>query len=622
MGIKEIVKKIFKATVLSILFVFIFILQLAFLVSLTESLYFLIPVFVLVVPEVFIIKGASKCKIKNIKTQEAPILNYAESAESAENEEKIINIYDTPQASAESTNPEKFTPKDNTEDIISYLKAFTIDDAFPATSSQNEIIPYKYIYPPIELLKKYDNKDETLAYEVKEKIECLIKLFKDFNVPVIDINANIGFSIIQYAIKPAAGVRVNKILNLRNEIAMALASPIINTQSPIPNQSAIGIEVANPYRYIVSLLDIIETSEYKNYQSELKIALGMDVYKNPVYSSIPTLSPLLIGGTTGSGKSNFLHSIIVSLLFNSNPETTKLLLIDSQQKEFQIYNGIPHLLVPVISDLSRVSASFEWLVNEINMRYQFFSVNNVKNIEEYNRISTANNGYSDLPTITVIIDDLADIIINYSDSLGENLLQIVQKGRTVGIYIIISTYKPSAKIVPGIIKAGVANRIAFALPSQSDSRTIIDTAGAEKLLGNGDMLFKTLGATNLQRIQCCYISSEEITDIVKYIKSHNDRLDQKSSYNTPLYNYLNLSQGELSDDDLLLRSIDIVVESQMASTTLLQRKFKIGYARAARIIDELENGNIIGPFNGSNPRKVLISIEQWDEIKKKLSQST
>lgn len=493
---------------------------------------------------------------------------------------------------------------------ISFLKSKLKKADIISLKETHTIATDDFVYntPPFELLKLPDISKSDSDDELQQNIEKLKQLFRDFKVSIKEISAYQSASVTCYEIQPDTGVRIKNILSLKDDISLALSSPIVNIQTPIPNKSAVGIEVLNKHRKTVHLREILVSDEYTQASELLSIGLGKDMSNNIICSNLNVLSPLLVGGTTGSGKSIFLHSIIVSLLYKSSRKI-KLILIDTSGAEFGIYNGIPQLAIPVIENCKHAVKALDWVCNEIHIRYKNFSEQKVKDIDEYNKKAENYTSFDTLPEIVIIIDEIADIVKTYPQEVENSMRKITEIGNTAGIHLIISTQRPSVKVVAGIIKANIPNRIAFTLPTRTDSQIILDSVGAEKLLGNGDMLLKTLGATELQHIQGCYVSDNEIEDIVKYIKSNNQSVDYP--------HYIHNDDVDFSDY-ILEKAIEIVVDKQIASTTLLQRNLFIGYAKATRLIDELETLNIVGPFKGSNPRDVLITKKQWENIKSEI----
>ena len=485
---------------------------------------------------------------------------------------------------------------------------------------------HTYQKPPIECLK-YANNAGAMNYEeeLKNNATKLVETLNSFGVSTKIVDICRGPSVTRYELQPAAGVKISKITSLADDIALALASSGVRIEAPIPNKSAIGIEIPNKNRATVSLREIIETPVYKNAKSKLNVGLGKDITGNTICADIAKMPHLLIAGTTGSGKSVCLNAMIVSILYNSNPDEVKLLMIDPKQVEFTVYNGIPHLLVPVVSDPRKAAGALGWAVTEMLQRYKMFSENAVRDIKGYNKLAATSETLTPMPHIVIFIDELSDLMMAAPNEVEDSICRLAQMARAAGMHLVIATQRPSVNVITGIIKANIPSRIALSVSSQVDSRTIIDTAGAEKLLGYGDMLFSPVGVSKPIRVQGCFLSDEEVESVVKFIKTQGEekKYDEKVMEEIERQAVIekkpsasSSSDGDSGEggDEMIPKAIEVVVEAQMASTTLLQRKLKLGYARAARIIDELEQRGIVGPFEGSKPRKVLISKQQWMEM--------
>lgn len=497
------------------------------------------------------------------------------------------------------------------------------------TAKNNEPAQVFHTYqkPPVECLE-YANNAGAMNYEeeLKNNATKLVDTLNSFGVSTKIVDICRGPSVTRYELQPAAGVKISKITSLSDDIALALAASGVRIEAPIPNKSAIGIEIPNKNRATVSLREIIETPVYKNAKSKLNVALGKDITGNTICADIAKMPHLLIAGTTGSGKSVCLNSMIVSILYNSNPDEVKLLMIDPKQVEFTIYNGIPHLLVPVVSDPRKAAGALGWAVTEMLQRYKMFSENAVRDIKGFNKLAETSETLTPMPHIVIFIDELSDLMMAAPNEVEDSICRLAQMARAAGMHLVIATQRPSVNVITGIIKANIPSRIALSVSSQVDSRTIIDTAGAEKLLGNGDMLFSPVGVSKPIRVQGCFLSDEEVESVVKFIKNQGEEKKYDESVMEEIERQAVIekkpsasSSSSDSDsgeggDEMIPKAIEVVVEAQMASTTLLQRKLKLGYARAARIIDELEQRQIVGPFEGSKPRKVLISKQQWMEM--------
>lgn len=469
---------------------------------------------------------------------------------------------------------------------------------------------------------KSNDYEEELKYNAKKLVETL----NSFGVSTKIVDICRGPSVTRYELQPAPGVKISKITGLADDIALALASSGVRIEAPIPNKSAVGIEVPNKNKAMVSLREIVETSIYRNAKSKLNVALGKDITGNVICADVAKMPHLLIAGTTGSGKSVCLNAMIASILFNATPDEVKLVMIDPKQVEFTVYNGIPHLLVPVVSDPRKAAGALGWAVTEMLQRYKMFSEKGVRDIKGYNRLSETDNTVTPMPQIVIFIDELSDLMMAAPNEVEDSICRLAQMARAAGMHLVIATQRPSVNVITGVIKANIPSRIALSVSSQIDSRTIIDTAGAEKLLGNGDMLFNPVGMAKPVRVQGCYLSDEEVERVVNFIKSQSDEkkydeevmqeIERQAAMETSkkTSSATSADSDGSSGDEMLPKAIEVVVEAQMASTTLLQRKLKLGYARAARIVDELEQRGIVGPFEGAKPRKVLISKQQWMEM--------
>lgn len=501
----------------------------------------------------------------------------------------------------------------------------------PLTDKENsevENTEVEYSLPPLECLAMPKNKKNSLyEEELKENATKLVDTLKSFGVETRVVDISRGPSVTRYEIQPAAGVKISRITSLSDDIALNLAASGVRIEAPIPNKAAVGIEVPNKNRATVTLRELVDTDLYKKsvLKSKLTVCLGKDIAGNCTYADIAKMPHLLVAGTTGSGKSVCLNAMIVSILYNAKPDEVKLLMIDPKQVEFTVYNGIPHLMVPVVSDPRKASGALAWAVTEMLQRYKTFSENNVRDIEGYNSICDS-IGQKKMPQIVIFIDELSDLMMAAPHEVEDAICRLAQMARAAGMHLVIATQRPSVDVITGLIKANIPSRISLKVSSQIDSRTIIDAAGAEKLLGNGDMLFYPVGIAKPVRIQGCFLSDKEVETVVDFIKSQEQseyddevikEIERQAAMDKKKNGGGSVEQDGGSDgdtDEMLPKAIEVVVENQMASTTLLQRKLKLGYARAARIVDELEQRGIIGPYEGSKPRKVLISKQQWYEM--------
>ena len=461
-----------------------------------------------------------------------------------------------------------------------------------------------YKLPPIDILNDAEQTAKVSNKEVIEQGKILEETLKNFGVNAKVSKIRIGPAVTQFEIQPDIGVKVSKIINLQNDIALSLAAKDIRIEAPIPGKSAVGIEVPNS---VVSMVTLREVIKRRTSTNPLEVALGKDISGAPIMAELNKMPHLLVAGSTGSGKSVCINGIIVSILLNAKPHEVKLMMIDPKMVELNVYNGIPHLLAPVVTNPQKASDALNRIVSEMERRYDLFSHSNTRNIEAYNQYleRTADNPkkVQKLPYIVVIVDELADLMMVASKDVEASITRIAQMARAAGIHLIIATQRPSVDVITGIIKANIPSRIAFAVSSQTDSRTIIDSMGAEKLLGRGDMLFLPSGRSKPLRVQGAFLDDEEVTDIVEFITEQ-----MKANYEKSVI--MNQKQEEKSevesDDELYPDAKWFVIEEQRASASLLQRQFRVGYNRAARLIDDLEANGVIGPASGSKPRSVLI----------------
>lgn len=474
---------------------------------------------------------------------------------------------------------------------------------------ENEHIKYaSYKMPPVSLLNKVVNKsDKRSKQKVLENARRLEQTLRDFGVEASINQVTVGPTITRYEIQPRPGVKVSKIVNLTDDIALSLAAKSIRMEAPIPGKNAIGIEVPNEESQMVGIREIIESKEFNGYPSKLAMGLGKDVAGRIIIGDIAKMPHLLIAGSTGSGKSVCVNTLITSLVYKAKPDEVKLILIDPKVVELSNYNGIPHLLIPVVTDPKKAANALTWAVTEMNRRYKLFAETQVKDIKSYNEKTD-----NPLPRIVIIIDELADLMMVSANDVEDCIHRLAQMARAAGMHLIVATQRPSVDVITGVIKANIPSRIAFAVSSQTDSRTIIDMGGAEKLLGKGDMLFYPLGAAKPVRLQGAFISEAESDKIIEHIKNevgehtYADDIEEKIS---------NVNTDEVSSaDELLVECIEFVVANGQASASMLQRKFKIGFNRAARLIDDMEERGIVGPSEGSKPRKVLISKQDLEGL--------
>ena len=463
-----------------------------------------------------------------------------------------------------------------------------------------------YKKPSINCLKNYNGSKN--SYKEQNKSKEVIDTLKNFNIEIQDCNATFGPTITRYEVSPKPGTKVSKIVNLSDDLALSLAARSIRIEAPVPGKSVIGIEVPNDKPQVVGLREVITSNEFINDPSSLAVGLGKEISGKPLIADLAKMPHLLIAGATGSGKSVCVNTIITSLLYKSSPEEVKLLLIDPKVVELAHYNGIPHLLSPVVTDPKKASNALNWAVNEMNKRYQLFAENGVKDIAGYNRKCE-----NKMHKIVIIIDELADLMMACGNEVEDYICRLAQMARAAGMHLIIATQRPSVDVITGIIKANIPSRIAFAVSSQTDSRTILDMGGAEKLLGKGDMLFYPLGAAKPIRLQGAYISEEDSDKVIDFVKS---QVKEEVQYEDEIIQTISKTTNIKNDDvdEFLEDAIAFVVQSGQGSSSMLQRKYKIGFNRAARLIDSMEERGIVGPSEGSKPRKVLITMEELSKL--------
>ena len=461
-----------------------------------------------------------------------------------------------------------------------------------------------YNYPSIDLLEDRSESGAIDEGEIKEKAVSIEETLDSFGIEAKVVQIDVGPTVTCYELKPQRGVKVSKILNLSDDLALSLATSGIRILAPIPGKSHVGIEVPNDSKEIVGFKEIISTKNFANSKSKIPFAMGKSIAGDPVVSGIEKMPHLLVSGATGSGKSVCINTIIMSILYKHSPDDVKLLMIDPKVVELSVYNGIPHLIMPVITDPKKASSSLFWAISEMEKRYKAFQKYHVRDIEGYKKAAQTDESMENLPYIVVIIDELADLMMTAASEVEDYIMRLAQKSRACGIHLVIATQRPTVDVITGTIKANIPSRISFAVTSQTDSRTILDTAGAEKLLGKGDMLYAPSDSMKPLRIQGAFVSDKEVLSVVDYIKQETKVDYDQSAIETVEEN----SQvKEVDDEDELLdQATQIIIEENTASVSLLQRKLRVGYARAGRIIDQLESKGIVGPYEGSKPRKVLV----------------
>ncbi len=476
-----------------------------------------------------------------------------------------------------------------------------------------------YEFPPIQLLQEGEKKSNKGGKKaVTDTVSKLQKTLYSFGVSAKVENVSVGPAITRYELKPAEGVRVSKIANLADDIALNLAAETIRIEAPIPGKQAVGIEVPNKDNEMVHLRDIIDTDVFRDKESRLAFAVGKDVAGDVLVSDIAKMPHVLIAGSTGSGKSVCINTLISSIIYKAKPSEVKLVMVDPKVVELSVYNGIPHLLIPVVTDPKKAAGALAWAVQEMENRYNVFAQKGVRDLKGYNKAIEGEGGM--LPQIVIIIDELADLMMVAPKDVEDAICRLAQKARAAGMHLVIATQRPSVDVITGIIKANIPSRIAFAVSSQIDSRTILDMAGAEKLLGKGDMLFYPSGSAKPVRVQGAFVSDKEVEKIVGFLKANGevtyddniiDKIESSTSQDVDMKNM----EDDDGTDPFLEEAIEIVIDTRQASTSFIQRRFKVGYARAGRIIDQMEERGIISGYQGSKPREVLMSKERWEELK-------
>ena len=492
------------------------------------------------------------------------------------------------------------------------------------TLPENEPEKSSYIFPSIDLLNIVEKDGATDSMtEMQIGAKKLVSTLESFKINAEVTNICRGPSVTRYELVPEAGVRINKITGLADDIALRLAATSVRIEAPIPGKAAIGIEIPNSAKSMVSMREIIDTPEFTDAKSKLNVALGKDITGNIICADLAKMPHVLVAGTTGSGKSVCLNSMIVSILYNASPDEVKLLMIDPKMVEFTIYNGIAHLEVPVVSNPRKAAGALGWAVSEMEKRYKQFSENSVRDIKGFNKLCETRDDLVKMHQIVIFIDELSDLMMVSPKEVEDSICRLAQMARAAGIHLVIATQRPSVDVITGIIKANIPSRIALSVSSQIDSRTILDASGAEKLLGNGDMLFNPVGASKPTRVQGCFISDAEVERVVNHIKSQ-----AQTTYNEETMHEIeakaaaaeNSKKKDVGDEDegdwdpMLNDAIEVVVNAGGASTTMLQKKLKLGYARASRVMDQLEEKGIVGPSEGAKPRQVLLTKQQWYEM--------
>ena len=510
----------------------------------------------------------------------------------------------TAAAVAVSDNSDNTVNKDKTSQEAS-VETIEIEDLKTSASG--------YTLPPVELLKQGKTSSKKSSENLAENARLLEETLKSFNVEAKVVNVTKGSSVTRYEIQPAIGVKVSRIVSLSDDIALNLRARSIRIEAPIPGKAAVGIEVENETRETVTIREMIDSREFKREASKLAFAVGKDISGRPVVADLAKMPHLLIAGATGSGKSVCINTIIASILYRATPDEVRLIMVDPKMVELGNYNGIPHLLIPVVTDPNKAAAALNWAVAEMTNRYKKFAENNVRDLKSYNALMKREKKTEEImPQIVIIIDELADLMMVASSQVEQAISRLTQLARAAGMHLIVATQRPSVDVVTGLIKANIPSRIAFMVSSQIDSRTIIDMAGAEKLVGNGDMLYKPQDIDKPLRIQGPYISDDEVMNLIRFVKSQVE----DENYDSEIAE--TIEKGDVSvasndqADELMDEAIMTVIDAGQASVSMLQRKFRIGYNRAARIIEDMQSLGVIGPPDGSRPRSVLWSIEDYN----------
>jgi DNA segregation ATPase FtsK/SpoIIIE, S-DNA-T family len=540
----------------------------------------------------------ARLELENQETRSSPIIHVATQAqeESIRPEPIISNFADR----AYQQNDEQKTVVEDVEEVV------VEEDLHPIAFTEVENVDYQL--PSIDLLKQPRHTDQSGEYAlIHENAAKLERTFQSFGVKANVTQVHLGPAVTKYEVHPDAGVKVSKIVSLTDDLALALAAKDIRMEAPIPGKSAIGIEVPNSEVAIVSLREVLESKKNDKPEAKLLIGLGRDITGEAVLTELNKMPHLLVAGATGSGKSVCINGIITSILMRAKPHEVKMMMIDPKMVELNVYNGIPHLLAPVVTNAKKASQALQKVVNEMERRYELFAHSGTRNIEGFNEHIRRHNAEEEgqqplLPYIVVIVDELADLMMVASSDVEDSITRLAQMARAAGIHLIIATQRPSVDVITGVIKANIPSRIAFAVSSSTDSRTILDMGGAEKLLGRGDMLFFPVGSSKPVRVQGAFLSDEEVEEVVEFVIDQ-----QKAQYQEDMIpdDIPEKARGKV-EDEIYGDAVDLVLEMQTASVSMLQRRFRIGYTRAARLIDEMEARGIVGPYEGSKPRTVLM----------------
>ncbi len=573
-------------------------------------------------------KPKKKAKTKAEKTQDVE-----EAEEPADDYSKLIAEIN--QATSKNKQSRQETKKKTIDDIV---KTASEDKTEKSDEEKSEPIPEfvvteedmqkevkEYKLPSVDILKTVKHKSaKDVSAELKNNAELLVDTLASFGVQAEITDISRGPTVTRYELKPASGVRISKITNLSDDIALNLAAVNVRIEAPIPGKAAVGIEIPNTVKNSVSMREVIDSADFNAQKSLLSAGLGKDIAGKTVFCDIAKMPHLLIAGTTGSGKSVCMNSIIVSILYRANPEEVKFLMIDPKKVEFSKYENIPHLLVPVVTDPRKASGALGWAVSEMLERYQKFSDTGVRDIEGYNRYVEKHEDMKPMPKIVICIDELADLMMAAPKEVEDSICRLAQMARAAGMHLVIATQRPSVDVITGLIKANISSRIALTVSSAIDSRTILDSSGAEKLLGMGDMLYSPIGSNKPLRVQGCYISDDEVEALCEFIKNQGEseyseeiqkEIESKAVQDKTSNKFTDGSDSAENLDPLFDDAVDVVIENGKASTSFLQRKLGVGYSRGSKIMDQMEDKHIIGPAEGAKPRKILINKQQWIQIK-------
>ncbi len=560
------------------------------------------------------------------RKKEKPLVEPTEDAKKLMGDE-VIDIPDTRPEEPQGEQLNLFRQEEEEEE------APDVTSAEVAAEIAETPVQTGYIFPPVSLLTRKEKGDTYSEEATARTAEKLVETLKSFGVETTLIGVSHGPSVTRYELQPHSGVKVSKIVNLADDIALNLAARGVRIEAPIPGKAAVGVEVPNTSVSAVYIREVLENRVFSESESPLSFVLGRDISGKPVVADIASMPHLLIAGATGSGKSVCINTMIISLLYKSSPEDVRLLMVDPKVVELGVYNGIPHLLIPVVTEPKKAAGALAWAVSEMTRRYNLFAEHKARNITEYNakvedqnfmegELETDNDfdipRMEKLPQIVIIIDELADLMMVASKEVEDHICRLAQMARAAGMHLVIATQRPSVDVITGIIKANIPSRIAFKVSSQVDSRTILDAAGAEKLLGRGDMLYSPVGVSKPLRMQGAYITEGEVESVIKFVKENYSAVYQQDIIEQ-IESGVNIPGNDTRDDedemdDQFYEALEACVESGQASATLLQRKIKVGYARAARIIDQLEDHGFVGPYEGSKPRTVLITRDELNEL--------